>query len=301
MVVSTDKAILKRIVKGIMEEEDDPLTPLIDEYIIKRKKKKYQHLLLTEFKLDVQERPRPGGRLSPSSLCGCERQAQLKFLGVQGRKKTDPEQELIFIDGHWRHHKWDFIFLEMERILGSERFRVLHIEHPMVIDDLYVAGHLDIEIEIKVGKKWRRYVVDFKGSNNFAFEKAYRDRAADPTYIKQLMTYMKGRKCKRGILLYDSKDKNRFYVFAYKMEESIWGEVTNWCRKVIEQTEEQKLAPKHKDCHNGNFLYGRCPFAGLCFGGESDRQIQRKVYRGFPGVAKLWKRGHRVIEEHTGG
>lgn len=300
-MAGTDASILKRIVKGIQEEEDDPLSPLIDEYLIKRNLPKYAHLRLKKHEIDVADRPRPPGRLSPSSLCGCERQAQLKFLGVRGRKKVDPDQELIFEDGHWRHHKWDFMFLEMERILGRDRFQVLHIEHPIVLDEFYVAGHLDAEIRIKVGKKWRRYVVDFKGANNFAFEKAYRDRQADATYIKQLFGYMKGRNCKRGILLYDSKDKNRYYVFAFKMEESIWGEVTLWCQKIIDQLREERLAPKHKDCHNGNFLYGRCPFAGLCFGGETDRQIQRKIFSDFPGVEKLWKRGHRIIKEHAGG
>lgn len=299
--MNTDASILKRIVKGIMEEEDDPLTPLIDEYLIKRKKKKYQHLLLKEWTLDIGERPRPGGRLSPSSLCGCERQALLKFLGTKGRNRTNPTQELIFEDGKWRHFKWGFIFAEMESILGKDRFQVVHVEHPIVIEDLYVAGHLDIEIRIKVGKKWRTYVVDFKGSNNFAFERAYRDRAPDATYIKQLITYMKGRGCKRGILLYDSKDKNDYAVFAFKLDQSVWGEVTVWCKKIIRQLEEKTLPPKHPDCNNGNFLYNRCQFSGLCFGGLSDRQIQRKVYIDFPGIEPLWKKGHKAIEEYDGG
>lgn len=299
-MASPDASILKRIVAGIQAEEDDPLTPLIDEYLIKRNLPEYRHLRIEQYGIITGDRPRPGGRLSPSSLCGCERQAALKFLGVEGQIRTDPNQELLFDDGHWRHHKWGFIFTEMEFILGRERFRAFNIEHPIFLEDLYVAGHLDIEIKIKVKGKWQRYVVDFKGANNFAFERAYRDRNPDPTYVKQLIAYMKGRKAKRGILLYDSKDKNTIEVFAFKMDPKIWGEVRSWCRKVIGQIQAKELPPMHPDCNNGNFLYNRCQYKGICFGNKTDRQIRREVYVDFPGVKALWKKGHSEIEAHRG-
>ncbi len=87
--------------------------------------------------------------------------------------------------------KWQTMFLDMERVLGKDRFRVLGIERPIVLGPLHVAGHLDAEIEIKDGDQWIRIVVDFKGANNYSFEKAYRDRAPDSTYVKQLLTYMR--------------------------------------------------------------------------------------------------------------
>lgn len=300
MPIGADDRILARIVKAIQTEEEDPLTPLIDEYLRKRKMPKYRDRLLKTHTIDVEERPRPGGRLSPSSLCGCERQAMLKFVGIEGTFRNDPDQELLFIDGHWRHHKWAFIFREMESILGRHRFQVVHVEHPIVIESLYVAGHLDIEIKIKVDGKWRRYVVDFKGANNFSFEKTYRDQAPDPTYVKQLITYMKGRKAKRGILLYDSKDKNTLNVFMISADKLIWGEVRNWCRKVLRQIEERKLPPMHPECENGNFLYNRCQYKGLCYGNKSNRQIQREVYVGFPGMEKKWAEGVAEVEAHSG-
>lgn len=298
MVASANERVLADLVKHLKNSEEDVLTPLIDEYLIKRNLPKYRKKRLTEIKLDLRDRPRPGGRLSPSSICGCKRQAALKFLGTEGQRKINPEQELIFDDGHWRHHKWGVIFLDMERVLGRDRFRVVRIERPIVIDGLMVAGHLDVEIKIKVGKKWRRYIVDFKGANNYMFEKSYREHAPDPTYIRQLMTYMKARKCKRGILLYDSKDKNKFYAFHIAWDEKLWAEVQLWCEDIIEHLEEEKLPPMHEDCDKGKFMYGKCPFKGICFGPDSDRQIRRKVYENFPGVEELWALGHAVIEEH---
>lgn len=298
MPVSANERILSNLVKHLQNTEDDVLTPLVDEYLIKRNHPDHREKRLEEVKLDLRDRPRPGGRLSPSSICGCKRQAALKFLGVRGERKINPEQELIFDDGHWRHHKWGVIFMDMERVLGRHRFRVVRIERPIVIDDLMVAGHLDVEIKIKVGKKWRRYIVDFKGANNFMFEKAYREHAPDPTYIRQLMTYMKARKCKRGILLYDSKDKNKFYAFHIAWDEKLWAEVQMWCEEIIDHLEDEKLPPMHEACDKGKFLYTRCQYKGICFGDDTPRQIQRKVYKDFPGVTNLWEEGHAVIEEH---
>lgn len=299
MPVSANQRVLGDLLKHLNDTEDDPLTPLIDEYLVKRDLPKFRKKRLKSITLDLEDRPRPGGRLSPSSVCGCERQAVLKFLGVQGKKKISPDQELIFADGHWRHHKWGVIFQDMERVLGRHRFRVVEIEGPIILNGLYVAGNFDVEIKIKVKGKWLRYVVDFKGANKFSFDTAYRNRAPHPTYVKQLLTYMKARKCKRGILLYDSKDNSRFYAFFVNMESQAWAEVSLWCRSVVEQMEEEKLPPKHPECKKGNFLYGRCMFKSICFGNESNKQLQRRVYEDFPGVDALWELGVAEIEEFS--
>lgn len=299
MPVSANVKILGDLVKHLQNSEEDVLTPLIDEFLMKKDLPKYRKLLLNEMSLDLRDRPRPPGRLSPSTICGCKRQAVFKFIGVTGKRKVNPEQELIFLDGHWRHHKWGAIFLNMERVLGRHRFRVVRIERPVSIDDLLIAGSLDIEIKIKVGKKWRRYIVDFKGANNFMFEKAYREHAPDPTYIRQLMTYMKARKCKRGILLYDSKDKNKFYAFHIKWDEKLWAEVQLWCEEIIEHMESEKLPPMHENCDKGKFMYGRCPYKQICFGDDTDRQIRRKLYSDFPGVEEAWNAGFRIFEEES--
>lgn len=300
MPSTADTRILANIVRHIQDEEVDPLTPLIDEYLLKRNLPKYRSKRLKEYSFDTEDRPRPGGRLSPSSLCGCERQAAFKFIGVEGVRRVDPNVELIFEDGHWRHHKWGYIFRDMEAVLGRRRFRVISIEEPIVIPSLYVAGSLDAVIAIKIDGKWRRYVVDFKGANSFAFERAYRDRAPDPTYKKQILAYLKGRKIKKGILLYDSKNTSEPNVFVVPMTAGAWAEVKLWCKRIIEQLEGQKLPPMHPECQNGNFLYGKCPFKGICYGKLSDRQIRREVYVDFPGVDAMWERGHREIEEHSG-
>lgn len=296
MPVSPDSKILDRIVKSIASEEEDPFTPLLDEYLIKRNLPKYQDRRLKEITLDLRERPRPIGRLSPSSICGCERQAAFKFLGTEGKRRVDPDQELLFIDGHWRHHKWQTLFYDMEAVLGRKRFRVVHIEAPMVVEDLCIAGNLDIEVEVKVDGKWISYVIDFKGANTFAFDRTYREQAPDATYVKQLITYLAGRGKKRGILLYDSKNTNKTACYVVTMNDQQWGEIQAWCRRVLDQVKAKELPPIHPDCNNGTFLYNRCQYRSLCFGKTPPGQLTREVYVDFPGVKKLWKRGLKEIE-----
>lgn len=282
--------MLGNMVKAMKDEPDDPLTTLIEEYLKKRKMPKYRHLLLSEITLNLQERSRPPGRLSPSSICGCERQAAFRFLGAPIDRGHNATQELIFADGHWRHHKWETFFKEMERILGRKRFRLVGIELDCAIPGLFVGGSLDAEVEIKVNGKWVRYIIDIKGANDYAYKATYNNRAPNPTYVKQLRSYMKARGCKRGILLFESKDKNTFFCFTYEFTNKSWGEIRLWCERVVKKLDEHKLPDKHEDCQNGKFLYGVCDYKPLCFGKRTDRQIAHEVYVDFPGVKAQWKR-----------
>lgn len=293
MPVSDDVKMLGNMVKAMKDAPSDPLTPLIEEYLRKRKMPKYRDRLLDEFLLDLRDRPRPPGRLSPSSICGCERQAAFRFLGAPTNKKFDMGTELVFLDGHWRHHKWGVVFREMERVLGSDRLRVVDIELGVSIPELYIEGSLDMEIEVKDGKKWLSIIVDFKGANDYAFRKTYNERSPNPTYLKQLRTYVRARGKKRGILLYENKDKNGFFCFPIKVNDRLWGEIEAWCLRVIRKMEKRKLPEKHPECQSGRFLYGKCDYAELCFGKTGDKQVEKQVYLNFPGVREQWDKTHR--------
>jgi hypothetical protein len=296
MPSTPDTRVLAHLIKHAQSEVEDPLTPLIDDYFLCRELPKYQHLRIKKFEVDTGTRPRPPGRISPSSSGGCQRAAAYSFLGVKGRVSKDPDKEAIFEDGKWRHLKWDFIFLEMERFF-PKKFKVVSIEESVSIDGLYIAGSLDAVVKIKVKGKWVTYVVDFKGANSFAFEDAYRNKKPNPRYVLQVGTYMKAKKKMRGILLFESKDKNRYYCFSVTANPIMWAEIKMWARGVLESLEAQRLPEKDPDCNKGHFLYGRCIYRDLCFGKKGDKQVQREVFVGFPGVKKLWKEGNRIVRE----
>lgn len=289
----SEKSILKSIVKHIQEKDHDPFTPLIDEYLTKRELPKYKARRLKEFSFEVLERPRPLGRLSPSSICGCERQAALKFLGVQGSKRIDPDTELIFLDGHWRHHKWDYMFLDMAAMFPN-KIRVLAIEEPIVVPDLYIAGSLDIHVQIKVNDRWLRYVLDFKGANNWAFQFVHREHKPKYEHVLQVLPYMRANKCRRGGVIYDSKEKNHFYIFTFDFKKDEWREIIRWCDRVLAQIERHLLPRMHPDCARGNFWGDRCVYRGICYGQKNEDDIEEEIYASFTSLQDLWEEGIRI-------
>lgn len=271
------------MIKHMALEESDPLTPLIDDYFIERvtaKKRLRNHVL------DMEEAPRPGGRLSPSSIAGCQRQAVLKFTGVKVKKRVDPDFELLMEEGKWHHHKWQTRFADMELVLGRDRFRLLSVEEKVAIPKLYIAGALDALIKID-GKKW---VVDFKSINTFGFNYVYQNSAPKDEHVKQVISYCVARGVRRGMLLYDHKDSKEYKVFTIRFSDETWGEVERWCKTVIRKMQKQQLPARHPNCSHGSFLFDKCPFASLCFNKKyTDERIRRIAFRNFVGIDQAWE------------
>jgi hypothetical protein len=129
--MSTETKVIARLLKNMAEAtEGEPLSEAIEMYLLKRHRAKRR---LRSHTISMVPRPRPHGRLSPSSLGGCKREAAFKFLGVEGQVKIDPDLELIFEDGNWRHHKWQALFLDMQAVLGRKNFRVVSFESDAIL------------------------------------------------------------------------------------------------------------------------------------------------------------------------
>lgn len=284
-----DVRILANLVKHMKLEEADPLTPMIDAYLIKRKTSSRR---LQEVTLPIPEKSRPGGRLSPSSIAGCQRQSMFKFLGVEAVNRIDPDTELIFEDGNWRHHKWQAMFADMQQVLGSKKFRLCSIEKPVSIPNLYIAGRYDALIKIR-GK---RYVVDFKGINDFGFSYVYREHKPKEEHVKQVLTYCVARGVRRGLLLYDNKNNQQFKVYQVSWDDEIWADVERWCERVLMHLERKTLPGRHHNCSAGTFLFEKCPFAPICYGAMKDEpeRMRRMAFRDFKGIDAAWAEGMKA-------
>jgi hypothetical protein len=206
-----DKSLLSNLVKRMNRKDVDPLTPLIDKYYARRGTAPSR---LRKLDLDLEERPRPGGRLSPSMMGGCQRAAVFKFVKMPATsKRIDPETEAIFEDGNWRHHKWQSLFQDMERVLGSEVIRVISIEEDCEIDDLYVAGSLDLLVEIA---DFGRLLIDIKGINDAGFQRVVAADAPLEKHVHQLITYLKARRINLGALLYENKNNQHWRCYLVR-------------------------------------------------------------------------------------
>lgn len=281
--------VLSTIIKNI-KQTDDPLSPLIDQYMLKRDKSPTRYWDAPE---SVEDRYRPGGRLSPSSICGCKRQAVFKFTGARGRKIIEPETETIFDDGKWRHLRLDWQLHDMEAVLGRDVLRVISIEEFVSFEELRIAGSLDAAISIY----GYPYVIDFKGINNLGFEWIQRRREPKQAHVRQLISYMRLRRIKRGILWYENKNNGHTLIFMVDFTAKMWKEVKEWCEDVIDDMERERLPLRHSECKKGRFNFGRCPYADTCFGNKTDAQIERETYKSFTSVEDLWQQGMKNVNE----
>ena len=287
MTGKSDRSILANMVKHI-QDADDPLTHLVERYLMERDLPKYKRKRLKEITLPLISRGRPGGRLSPSSICGCERQAALKFVGAEGKIRRNPDSEAIFDDGNWRHHKWQARFADMAKMY-PKKFRLISIEDPAVVSRYKIAGNLDAHIAIFRKGEWVEYIVDFKGANTFAWDYVFKNQKPKHEHVRQLLAYMKAKGVRRGLLVYEEKNTNSPQVFLVKMSKKDWAEVAEWCDRVLTQMKRKQLPPMHPDCDHGRYLYGRCQFKDLCWGSKPPAEVERMAYEGFPGVNALWQ------------
>ena len=301
-MTATDRRILSSIMKHMAKADEDPLTPLIDRYYVVRDRPDVIPLRIPGFLIPGPQRLRPPGRLSPSKICGCERQAAFGFLGIQGRKRKDPQSEAVFDNGDWVHHRWEYNFLDMARVM-PHRVRKVQIEKPVLMSGIFTAGTLDIELQVwsKRLNKWVWIVIDVKSINDAGFSYVWRNRRPKEEHVRQLISYMRARKRRRGALLYENKNNQEYHVFMVTFSKEEWGEVEQWCERVIDQLDRKKIPKRHPDCDHGNFLFDRCQYRGLCWGNYDTDDLQEMAYQGFDGVQKQWERALEVMngsEEH---
>lgn len=287
--MASETQILSRLIKHAKNDKD-PLTPLIDRYFLEREDSPTR---CTIFDVSVLDRLRPAGRLSPSSICGCQRQAVFKFVGMEGRRKTDPETEAILDDGKWRHLRLDWQLLDMEAVLGPDVFKVISIEESVGFPKLFIAGSLDIVVRIH----GLLYVIDFKGINGWGFEHVFKSNEPKVEHVLQLISYCRLRRIKRGLVYYENKNDNRTKIFPVRWTADSWTQVEEWCDEVLEHLELQRLPPMHPDCRDGRYLYNRCPFSRHCYGQQTAAQVERVTFRGFPGISQLWEAGNDLTSE----
>jgi hypothetical protein len=290
-VAESPTRILRDLIRHEQNAAHDPLTPLIDQYMIERDTAPER---LREITVPVADGIRPFGRLSPSSICGCKRAAMFRFLGIGGKKVITPQTQAIFDRGKWIHHQWGANFRDMEIVLGRDVFRVVAVEQSVSIDGLYIAGSLDILVMIR-GVLW---LIDFKSTNQWSFEAILRQHRPHEAHVRQLTTYEKARRVRRGGIFYDNKNDSRYMFFPVKFHEGEWAEVEEWTNKTLDKLEDESLPPIDEACKSGTFMYQRCPFSSLCFGDLSKGELERRVFRNFTSLDDYWERGNALVKAH---
>lgn len=287
-------AVLSNLIKNMKRSGLDPLRPLLDAYILERDSAEERY---SGEPIEMRPAKRPPGCLSPSSLCGCEREAAYKFLGMPGRRQVDPDRALVMEHGSWIGYKWQHIFRDMECVLGRDRFRVVSIEQRVQYPELYVSGSVDAVLWLrpnpaKPGLKW---VVEIKSINDAGFQYVHMSGAPLKHHPRQLVSYERSLGIPRGIIWYDNKNNQHTHAFIVKYDDDVWHEVVAWCESVVSSLRRRRLPPRHPDCNRGTMFYERCPFSGLCFGKRSDASVEQLAYAQFPGLDRAWSKYLRAV------
>lgn len=294
-----NKKVMAAMVRHIKSSSSDPFTHLLDEYLVKRTDRNSDRASL---EVDLRPRYRPGRRLSPSSIGGCQRVAAFQYVGIRGAKKFSPRTELIFENGDWVHHKWQAIFQDMELVLNG-KLRVLGIEERVEYKKLKIAGSLDARIELEMDGKTTMMVVDIKSINAFGFSQVAAKMEPKEEHVKQITTYSRAhpdrKKITHGAVLYENKNTQEILFLAFPIDKSVWYETVSWCKEVLASLDDKKIPKKHPECDNGQFGYGTCQYKSLCFGDMDRQQLLHHVYSDFNGTDAEWKSGLRDEQEEN--
>ncbi|CAB4176772.1 hypothetical protein UFOVP978_61 [uncultured Caudovirales phage] len=117
------------------------VVPMVEEYLAT-----HNGLTVTDKYADTLVRltatpPRDRtGSFSASSRGGCERAQVFQYLNhPQDNRPVDTTLQSVFLDGTWRHIRWQMLLLAAGEAMGSD----VQVEVPFRRDDLRLRGSLD--------------------------------------------------------------------------------------------------------------------------------------------------------------
>lgn len=146
---------------------------------------------------------------SPSGFTACQRKQVIdKIDGMRSKIVIDPQLQLIFDDGNWRHLRWQMLFYKMGIVESMEEFKSE--------GDLELGGSLDIKIVLRIRNKKMRIIVDIKGINASGWQHVSTTGKPPMSHVVQLRTYMMLHGIMTGVLWYEDKNTNRIYEFIIK-------------------------------------------------------------------------------------
>lgn len=281
----------------LQTRKQDRFTPLYDEYLLKRDKS--PNRLKTYEVVFGENSFRPPGRLSPSSMGTCKRRALFSFVAIKGFKVPDPVSQRIFDRGDWVHHEWKATCMDMEIVLGPERFKVLAVEKRATIKRLFIRGALDILVSIDEGEP---EIIDVKTQN----DRNYNWKASngpEEGHVKQITTYLKSQKLTRGLLLNDDKNTQNHRVDVIEFSEEVWRKIVRWCNDVLTAVGDGRVPPRHPDCEKGSYMARNCPYSKYCYGGMDKSELRDMCFSGpkrsrMDGPEDWWDLGMRLERKH---
>lgn len=203
---------------------------------------------LTEI-VTAQPRDRSKG-FSSSSRGTCLRAQMFQYIGVPTMGRGDSRLHSIFIDGTWRHIRWQMMLLEAGILTD--------IEVPFHNETYRLRGSLDGTNEDE-GWGW-----ELKGTSNSSVVSG----SADPfhNHLLQIHTYFVGRPdIERFVLLYEDKKFQSYREIVVERTPELVKEVREELEYLNECADDQTLPPVLSDCQRAQGrTFRECAYRDIC-------------------------------------
>lgn len=141
--------------------------------------------------IKARSAPRQAGIYSPSMLAACIRQVYFSKTGVKKAKLGRVESHAIFLDGNFRHFKWQFVLWKMHR---AGIVKLIDAGTTCLGTEIFVSNEKGdfggtIDTLVYLPKSDLVCTLDYKGMNGNSFLGAVGKGQPSMTYILQSVGY----------------------------------------------------------------------------------------------------------------
>lgn len=177
--------------------------------------------------------------LSPSGATACARQMTLDKLKFPKVRANSPQQIGIFLDGSWRHLKWQMVFHKMGIVESMEQF--------VKWGDLNWGGSIDVIaiLNLPVSNRSERFIIDIKGANASRFNHIKATKRPIYSNWVQLQIYLMLHGIDYGLLWYENKNDNEICEILVKASKSFQAKARRR-QKYIKKYVEAEAFPREE-------------------------------------------------------
>ena len=215
--------------------------------------------LVQELLLDESNHTR-GGRFGASSRGTCERAQVFGYLGTPAEGASiDYQLANIFIDGQWRHVRWQMIMMKAGVMQEPEV--------KFAVPELRLGTSLD-------GVHWDDdYLIEIKGDGTYAAVEGLK-----LGHDLQIGTYFLASEMSKCVYLVEKKGTNQWTEIVVRPDDVPMREVEDELWRLNKAIDRETLPQQLTDCSfKTGTTYRKCPYRDSCsdhdYGSASGKEV----------------------------
>lgn len=238
---------LGKLVRDLKRDDEDGLlvTPRIRQWLVEHSTVPMTDEMvetMVSIVTDTGNHDR-SGRFGASSRGTCLRQQIFKFLGMESEPSFDPGLHNIFIDGQWRHLRW--------QMMGLHAGVFTHVETDFVVPRYRLKVSVDA---LNMREKW---LFELKGAGTIPEEPPW-------AHVLQIHTYFLATGLRRASYLVEHKQRQTYQEWVIENDPKVLQIVKDELGELNESVETRTLPAVLPECQQKKGAYRSCPFSRTC-------------------------------------